>query len=86
MDEEILRKGSAQVKARVSGVWQSHRLTLRKERHGNHEIYVLAPDIDTIPPMELVRVANELKFPVRSKNGFVVPTGMRIDEFKVPGA
>jgi len=78
--EEILKRGYADVKVRVAGLRQSHRLELVRERSPHGLIPILVAK-HYIPPAELVRLAEELQLPVKSKDTLVFPRGTRAGDF-----
>jgi len=73
--EEILRRGYVDVKVFVTGLRQSHRLTIEREK----TIHGMVPFLVCkfyIPTTELVRLAEELQLPVKHKDVVVFPKGM----------
>lgn len=78
--DEILRRGYADVKVRVAGLRQSHRLELVRERTPQGLVPILVAK-HYIPPVELVRLAEELQLPVKSKDTIVFPRGTRAGDF-----
>ncbi len=81
--EEILNKGFVDVKAYVSGLRQTHRLKLVKERSQFGWITLLEGRY-ALPHDELVRLANELGFPIRCKDVTVYPEGTMKNDFANP--
>jgi hypothetical protein len=72
--DEILKQGYADVKVLVSGLRQSHRLELAREKVSVGTIPVLVSK-HYIPAVELVRLAQLLQLPVRHNKTLVFPPG-----------
>jgi hypothetical protein len=81
--EEILRKGFVDVKAYVSGLRQTHRLKLIKERSQFGWITILEGRY-ALPNDEMVRIANEIGLPIRCKDTTVFPEGKMKKDFATP--
>ena len=73
--EEILKRGYVDVKVFVTGLRQSHRLEVSKQKTVQGEVPFLVCK-HYIPPTEMVRLAEELKLPVKHKDTVVFPRGM----------
>jgi hypothetical protein len=72
--DDILRQGFVIVKVTVSGIRQTHRLDVVKEKSGNDYFYYLRGRF-AIPEAEMIRLAEELQLPIRSKDTLVFPKG-----------
>lgn len=72
--EEILKRGYIDVKVFVAGLRQSHRLTVTIETTTHGEIQFLTSK-HYIPSSELVRLSEELQFPIKHKDTIVFPPG-----------
>lgn len=72
--EDVLRRGFVYVKVIVSGLRQSHKLTVKKERT-QQGIFTYLHGRYAIPESEMVRVAEELQLPVKTKDVLVFPKG-----------
>lgn len=81
--EDILRRGFIYVKVVVSGLRQNHKLTVVRER-SVHGWIVYLEGRYAIPKAEMVRLANELQLPVRSKGVEVFPEGRMPQDFAIP--
>lgn len=79
--DEILKRGYVDVKIYVTGFRQSHRLNIVIEKTPTGEIPFLVSK-NYIPNSELVRIANELKLPVKHKDTVVFPAGMGPKDFR----
>lgn len=78
--EEILKAGYVDVKVRVSGLRQSHRLELVRERTSQGLVPVLVCR-HYVPTAELVRLAEELQLPLKCKSVIVFPRGKTAGDF-----
>jgi hypothetical protein len=78
--EEILRRGFVDVKVFVSGLRQSHRLTLERERMAQGLVPFLVCK-HYIPTAELLRLAEELQLPLKCKDVRVFPRGKMAGDF-----
>lgn len=78
--DEILRQGFVIVKVTVTGMRQTHRLDIVKEKSGNGFFHYLRGRF-AIPEAEMIRLANELQLPIRSKDVLVFPKGKSRQDF-----
>jgi len=78
--EEILRRGYVDVKVYVTGLRQSHRLTVTRERTPHGMVPFLVSKY-YIPTNELVRLAEELQLPMKHNQIVVFPRGMMPSSF-----
>jgi hypothetical protein len=83
--EEILRRGYVDVKVFVTGLRQSHRLTVVKEKTAHGMVPFLQCKY-YIPTTELVRLAEELQLPVKHKDVVVFPKGKMPAHFAEKGS
>lgn len=72
--EEILRRGYVDVKIYVSGLRQSHRLTVTYEKTPHGMVPFLVSKY-YVPTTELVRLAEELQLPMKHNQMVVFPRG-----------
>ena len=78
--KEILEKGYVDVKVAVSGIRQSHRLNLVKEKSAHGVIpYLVSPKY--IPVAELIRLAALINLPIRYEKNVVFPPGKMASDF-----
>lgn len=78
--EEILSRGFVDVKVFVSGLRQSHRLTIERERM----VQGLVPFLvckHYIPTAELLRLAEQLQLPIKCRDVRVFPPGKMAGDF-----
>lgn len=78
--EDILKNGYAIVKVTVSGVRQTHRLNIARERESRGEFYYLTGR-HPIPEVEMIRLAEELQLPIKSRDSMVFPKGKMKGDF-----
>jgi hypothetical protein len=78
--DEILRQGFVIVKVTVAGIRQTHRLDVVKEKGSNGFFHYLTGRF-TIPEAEMIRLAEELQLPIRSKDVLVFPKGKSRKDF-----
>ncbi len=78
--EEILKRGFVDVKVFVSGLRQSHRLTIERERMAQGLVPFLVCK-HYIPTPELLRLAEELQLPVKCRDVRVFPKGKMAGDF-----
>lgn len=78
--DEILKRGYVDVKVRVSGLRQQHRLEVVMEKTSSGTVPFLVSKY-YIPTMELVRLAEELQLPVKHKDTVVFPKGKMAGSF-----
>jgi|GEM_PF-4047425 len=81
--EYILRKGFVDVKAIVTGLRQTHRLKVVKEKSSQGWVTLLEGRY-SLPESEMVRLAEELQFPIRTKGVTVYPKGKMQGDFTTP--
>ncbi|MFH1785419.1 MAG: hypothetical protein ABH842_03240 [Candidatus Micrarchaeota archaeon] len=77
---EILKRGYVDVKVYVAGLRQSHRLDVVKENTSQGEVPFLVCK-HYMPATEMVRLAEELKLPIKHKSTVVFPKGMSPSNF-----
>lgn len=80
MNQSILQEGSVEVRVRVAGIWQRHKLTLEYETTAFGRVPYLVTRAN-IPFAELLRVANELDMPLKAPAGVVFPQGKAPKDF-----
>lgn len=78
--DEILRQGFVIVKVTVAGIRQTHRLDVVKEKSGQGFFHYLRGRY-SIPESEMIRLAEELQLPIRSKDTLVLPKGKSRRDF-----
>ncbi|MEM4166443.1 MAG: hypothetical protein QW153_01125 [Candidatus Bilamarchaeaceae archaeon] len=78
--DEILKQGFVIVKVTVAGIRQTHRLDVVKEKSGNGYFHYLRGR-HPIPESEMIRLAEELQLPIRSKDTLVFPKGKSRQDF-----
>ncbi|MBI5227314.1 hypothetical protein HY988_01885 [Candidatus Micrarchaeota archaeon] len=78
--EEILKTGYADVKMQVAGMRQAHRLKVTLEKTKDGFIAYLTSE-QRLPTPELVRIAEELQFPIRCRGMLVLPKGKSPADF-----
>ena len=78
--DEILRRGYVDVKVSVSGLRQSHRLQVERERTPQGLVPFLVCK-HYIPTAELVRLVEELQLPVKCRDIVVFPRGKKAGDF-----
>ncbi|NYZ73785.1 hypothetical protein H0O00_01455 [Candidatus Micrarchaeota archaeon] len=78
--EEILRRGYVDVKVFVSGLRQSHRMEVVREKTSQGMVPFLVSK-HYIPTAELVRLAEELQLPVKHRDIAVFPKGKMAGHF-----
>ncbi|MEW6749155.1 MAG: hypothetical protein AB1295_05600 [Candidatus Micrarchaeota archaeon] len=78
--EEILKRGYVDVKVYVSGLRQSHRLKVIRERTPRGLIPFLVSD-HYLPTPEMVRLAEQLQLPLKQKDIVVFPKGKMAGHF-----
>jgi len=80
--EDTLKKGWAEVRVKVGGRMQVHKLELVWEETG----FGYVPYMESrfpIPPVELIRIANELNLPVMYKSSKAFPKNTTAKDFAV---
>lgn len=80
--EEIVKKGWVEVRVKVGGRMQVHKLELVWEETGFGYVTYLESRFP-IPPVELIRIANELGFPVMYKSSKAFPKNTTAKDFAV---
>ncbi len=78
--KDILKNGYVIVKVTVSGVRQTHRLNVVREKESRGDFYYLTGR-HPIPENEMVRLAEELQLPVKSRDAMVFPKGKMKKDF-----
>ncbi|HID72664.1 TPA: hypothetical protein EYP38_01870, partial [Candidatus Micrarchaeota archaeon] len=79
----ILKRGFIDVKAVVTGLRQTHRLKVVKDKSVYGWVTVLEGRY-ALPENEMVRLAEELQFPIRTKGVIVFPKGKMQQDFAIP--
>ncbi|MBN1169568.1 hypothetical protein JXA56_00950 [Candidatus Micrarchaeota archaeon] len=82
--EQILKQGYADVKVHVQGLRQNHRLSVMEETTSQGTIKYLVSKL-YIPTHEMVRIAEELQFPIKHNTTVVFPKGKIPRDFLEPG-
>ncbi len=72
--DEILKAGYVDVKIQVTGLRQAHRLKVTMDKTKEGSIAYLTSD-QRLPTPELVRLAEELQFPIKCKDLLILPKG-----------
>jgi len=78
--EEILQKGSADIRVKRAGILQVLTFTLEREQTPNGPVPYLVLDKFLDTP-ELLRIAEECQLPVKAKNGKFFPPGKMSGDF-----
>lgn len=78
--EDILKNGYVIVKVTVSGIRQTHRLNVVRERESRGDFYYLTGR-HPIPESEMIRLAEELQLPIKSRDTIVFPKGKSRRDF-----
>jgi hypothetical protein len=78
--DEILSQGYVDVKVRVTGLRQNHRLTVERDRTSRGILTYLSSK-HYIPTPELVRLAEVLQFPIKHNATVVFPKGKMPKDF-----
>ena len=78
--KDILKNGYVIIKVTVNGVRQTHRLNVVKERESRGDFYYLTGR-HPIPENEMVRLAEELQLPIKSRDAMVFPRGKMKNDF-----
>jgi len=81
--DRIISQGYVDVRIRIGGILQKHRLTVGKEKTAFGEMTRLVSKVD-IPAGEMVRLANELQLPIKTPTGKVFPKGKGPADFTTP--
>ena len=79
----ILRKGFVDVKAIVTGLRQTHRLKVVREKSSQGWVTLLEGRYP-LPESEMVRLAEESQFPIRTRDVTVYPKGKMKGDFTTP--
>lgn len=72
--QEIIEKGFIEVRIKRGGFFQRHRLMVAKKSTPFGDVYYLKTDRE-FPAGEMLRIADELDFPVETKGGKYFPKG-----------
>ena len=78
--KDILKNGYVIVKVTVTGIRQTHRLNVVKERESRGDFFYLTGR-HPIPENEMVRLAEELQLPIKSRDIIVFPRGTMKKDF-----
>ena len=78
--KDILKNGYVIVKVTVAGIRQTHRLNVVKEKESRGDFFYLTGR-HPIPENEMVRLAEELQLPIKSKDVIVFPRGTMKKDF-----
>lgn len=78
--DEILKQGYVDVKVRVAGLRQNHRLTVETDKTSRGILTFLSSK-HYIPTPELVRLAEALQFPIKHNTTVVFPKGKMPKDF-----
>jgi len=78
--KDILKNGYVIVKVTVAGIRQTHRLNVVKEKESRGDFYYLTGR-QAIPENEMIRLAEELQLPIKSRNAIVFPKGKMKKDF-----
>ncbi len=78
--KDILKNGYVIIKVTVSGIRQTHRLNVVREKESRGEFYYLTGR-HPIPENEMVRLAEELQLPIKSRDTVVFPKGKMKKDF-----
>ncbi|GEM_PF-894408 len=78
--DEILEQGFVDVKVNVTGLRQSHRLTVVKE-DTKRGVLTYLESRHYIPTQELVRISEMLQLPIKHKTTVVFPKGKMPKDF-----
>lgn len=78
--EEIVKRGFVDVKVFVAGLRQSHRLELIEQKTPQGSVPFLVCK-HYIPAIEMIRLAEELQFPIKHKDTVVFPRGTSANTF-----
>jgi len=80
ISKNILKQGYIDVKVYVSGLRQSHRLQVVREKTA-HGIVPFLVSQYYIPLQELIRLAEQLQLPLKHKDTTVFPKGKAVVDF-----
>ncbi len=80
--QEIIKRGFVDVHVRIAGIRQCHRLILSKNDRQNEKVFYFITKVD-MPTGEMLRLAEELDFPIKSPKSIVFPKGKAPDDFIV---
>jgi len=78
--EEILKRGSVEVHAKVGGIRQRHVLRVEREKTAWGMVPYLVCE-HKIPAAELIRLAEELQLPIKCRGMAVFPKGKAAQDF-----
>ena len=82
--DKVLKQGYVDVKVQVTGLRQSHRLTVVKEKTSRGILTYLSSKL-YIPTPELVRLVEVLQLPIKHKETVVFPKGKMPKDFLEKG-
>ncbi len=80
ISKSILKQGYIDVKVYVSGLRQSHRLQVVREKTAHGTVPFLVSQY-YIPLQELIRLAEQLQLPIKHKDTSVFPRGKALVDF-----
>lgn len=80
MKDEILNRGYVDVKVFVSGLRQSHRLHVVKEKTSQGMMTLLVSQ-HYIPTNELLKLSEQFQLPIKHKGTVVFPRGKMARDF-----
>ncbi len=78
--KDIMKNGYVVVKVTVGGIRQTHRLNVVREKESRGDFYYLTGRYP-IPENELIRLAEELQMPIKSRDTMVFPKGKMKKDF-----
>jgi hypothetical protein len=78
--KQILEKGSIEVRVKVSGMYKRHLLKVVREKTAFGIVPYLVGEL-YIPAPELMRLAQELQFPIKCQGMVVFPKGKAAADF-----
>jgi len=79
--EEILKTGFVDLKIKIAGIIQKHRLEIVREDTPYGRVPYLVTKVKDISMKELVRIAEELQLPVKSPTSVAFPPGKMPADF-----
>ncbi len=78
--DEIIKQGYVDVKIQVTGMRQAHRLKVTIEKSQKGAIAYLTSE-KSLPAPELIRLSEELQFPIRCRGTIYFPKGKSPADF-----
>lgn len=78
--KDILKNGYVIVKVTVNGIRQTHRLNVVREKESRGDFHYLTGR-QPIPENEMIRLAEELQMPIKSRDAIVFPKGTMKKDF-----